>query len=187
MRPITMGWPWSNASRSGTGLSEARPENRVRENHEIVQLYDEHAPGLLHFALQTTGSGEAAREALQEAFAALVGQVRVGAWPADPKVFLYQAITDFLRLRAVHAEAPSDPEAPTSEQPDFDAPLRAAEVRRRLNRLASPRELEMLRLRAEGFSYFEIAGVLSVNPGTVASTLARAFRKIRKAFEGELP
>jgi DNA-directed RNA polymerase specialized sigma24 family protein len=45
----------------------------------------------------------------------------------------------------------------------------------------SPREIECVRLRAEGLRYEEIAGVLGLQSGTVGALLARAHKKIRQA------
>lgn len=51
-------------------------------------------------------------------------------------------------------------------------------ARQALGRLA-PRELECVRLRAEGLSYAEIAEVLNIRSGTVGALLSRAFQKCR--------
>ena len=45
----------------------------------------------------------------------------------------------------------------------------------------TPRELDCLRLRVEGFSYQEIAQVLGVRPGTVGALLPRVYSKLRDA------
>lgn len=182
---------------SGTGHNSARPitdpafdweAERTLQQNEIGQLWDEYAPGMLRFAVACTGSRELSEEAVQEAFAAILGRIRDDRPAGSGKEFLYSALCEAIQLRRREANPPpADPEAPVCSRPDFDAPLRAAEVRRRLNRIASPRELEMLQLRASGFSYAEIARVLMITPGTVASTLARAFKKVRSAFEEVRP
>jgi RNA polymerase sigma factor (sigma-70 family) len=168
-----------------TGLDPAGEVDESTQQAEVARLWDEHAPGMLRYGLVTTGSREVTEESVQEAFIALLGQLRRGELVVDAREFLYSAMHEGIQLRrAEPGPPPANPEAPSSVTPDFDAPLRAAEVRRRLNRIASPRELEMLNLRAAGFSYEEIARVLMITPGTVASTLARAFRKVRAAFPG---
>jgi DNA-directed RNA polymerase specialized sigma24 family protein len=53
---------------------------------------------------------------------------------------------------------------------------------RDLARALAPRELECVRLRAEGLSYDEIAEVLDLRQGTVGATLARAHKKVRRAL-----
>ena len=49
----------------------------------------------------------------------------------------------------------------------------------------SPRELECVRLRAEGFDYKEISAILNVRTGTVGALLARALKKFRKIQKHE--
>jgi len=49
-----------------------------------------------------------------------------------------------------------------------------------LSRL-TPRELDCLRLRVEGFSYQEIAQALGIRPGTVGALLPRVYSKLRDA------
>ncbi|MBL0157316.1 MAG: sigma-70 family RNA polymerase sigma factor [Bryobacterales bacterium] len=171
--------------------SEIQAEQRASEagqRNAVAQLWDEYAPGMLRFALLCTRSREVAEESVQEAFTAILGRIRCGDEVRDNREFLYGALCEAIELRRTEFAAPPvDPEAPEWDSPDLDAPLRAAEVQKKLNRIASPRELEMLHLRAAGFSYLEIARVLMISPGTVASTLARVFRKVRKAFSGVTP
>ena len=112
-----------------------------------------------------------------------LGRIRLGDHLPERKLALYEALRAAIELRTTPGETPSEIGAqPGYELPDLDAPLRAAEVREQMLRLVSSREFEMLQLRAEGFSYVEIARVLSISPGTVASSLARAFRKIRTGY-----
>jgi RNA polymerase sigma factor (sigma-70 family) len=56
------------------------------------------------------------------------------------------------------------------------------EMARDLARVLAPRELECVRLRAEGLSYDEIAQVLDLRQGTIGATLARAHKKVRRAL-----
>jgi RNA polymerase sigma factor (sigma-70 family) len=44
----------------------------------------------------------------------------------------------------------------------------------------STRELECVRLRAEGFDYKEISAIMNVRSGTVGGLLTRALKKFRK-------
>jgi DNA-directed RNA polymerase specialized sigma24 family protein len=53
-----------------------------------------------------------------------------------------------------------------------------------LRRLA-PRELECVRLRAEGLNDAEIAEVLSIRSGTVGALLSRALGKCRALLDRE--
>ena len=46
----------------------------------------------------------------------------------------------------------------------------------------SPQQRSCLHLRAEGFRYREIAGILGINPSTVGEFLQRAVKRLRKAI-----
>ncbi|MBI5281909.1 MAG: RNA polymerase sigma factor [Candidatus Solibacter usitatus] len=184
-----MAWPWENVERwlaSAEGEppgSSAPPSSSVQT--DILSVYDRYAPELLRLAFAATGSKDAAREALHDAFVALLASLRSGESIPSHREFLYQSLRDSLVLRTPREDSPHQARATASVSPDYDAPIRAADIRRRLRRIASPRELEMIQLRAQGLSYHEIAMLLQITPGTVASTLARVFRKIRKAFTEE--
>jgi RNA polymerase sigma-70 factor (ECF subfamily) len=58
---------------------------------------------------------------------------------------------------------------------------RIAGVRAALDTL-SPRDREALLLKAEGFSYDEIARTVGLAPGAVGTTLSRARRKLVEAY-----
>jgi DNA-binding CsgD family transcriptional regulator len=51
-----------------------------------------------------------------------------------------------------------------------------------LESVLTARELECLRLRAEGFCYEDVADILGIRSGTVGALLARAHAKARKAL-----
>lgn len=161
----------------------ASESQKLKQQDLLLQLWDEFAAGMLRHALASTGSREASQEAVQEAFTTVLGRIRMGDHLPDWKLALYEALRAAIELRATSGEAPDESDAgPGYELPDLDAPLRAAEVREQMLQLVSSREFEMLQLRADGFSYAEIARVLSISPGTVASSLAKAFRKIRTGY-----
>lgn len=58
------------------------------------------------------------------------------------------------------------------------------ELSRQILDALTPRELECLRLRSEGMRYSEIAEVLSVHTGTVATLLSRCGSRIRQLRSG---
>jgi DNA-binding NarL/FixJ family response regulator len=51
---------------------------------------------------------------------------------------------------------------------------------KQLTGILSPREMECLRLRADGLQYHEIADVLGVREGTVSAMLSRVHKKLRE-------
>lgn len=166
-------------------------EEESRLGEELLALYDASAPGLLRYAGLCTHEAGAAQEAVQQAFLDLLTLWRRGEQTANPREWLYRAVRQYFVTAGAQAALSEEVllalrmMAREAGEPDFDAPKRQAEVRRKLIRIASPREFEILQLRAEGFSYEEIAGILEIHPGTVASTLSRALRKVRRAFREE--
>ena len=61
----------------------------------------------------------------------------------------------------------------------------SAELTRRILHTLTPRELECLRLRSRGLRYAEIAEVLSIRPGTVATLLSRCTARINQMLNSE--
>jgi DNA-directed RNA polymerase specialized sigma24 family protein len=53
-----------------------------------------------------------------------------------------------------------------------------------IRKLLSPREFECMQQRMAGLTYFEVAEVMAVSPGTVASLMSRAARKLRGLLGG---
>jgi RNA polymerase sigma factor (sigma-70 family) len=184
-----MGSSRSSSAPPGT----PRPQETDPLEADLLLLYDTCAPGLLRFASICTHEPGEAREAVQQAFLDLLSAWRAGEQIPQPRGWLYRAVRQFVVLARDRAERQKKVEeelnrnAPHAAQPDYDAPKRREEVRRRLVRIASPREYEILQLRVEGFSYEEIAAILEIHQGTVASTLSRVVRKVRSAFKTDFP
>lgn len=151
---------------------------------EISQVYREHASGLLRYARTVAKDAEEARDAVQEAFLRYCMERRYGRLIESPRAWLFQVLRNHLltkwnsaaearevvseRLDAIPGER-VDPEALASRL------QRAREIREQL----TPRELECLRLRAEGLSYAEIGQVLEIRTGTVGAMLSRVTEKLR--------
>lgn len=151
---------------------------------EISQIYREHATGLLRYARTIAKDAEEARDAVQESFLRYCMERRYGRNIESPRAWLFQVLRNHLltkwnsaaearevgseRLDAMPGER-VDPEAMASRQ------QRAREIQAQL----SERELDCLRLRAEGLSYAEIAQVLEIRTGTVGAMLSRVSEKLR--------
>jgi DNA-binding CsgD family transcriptional regulator len=63
-------------------------------------------------------------------------------------------------------------------KPGPEAMVEQAQMAEQITSLLTGREMECLRLRSEGSSYEEIAGILGVRPGTVSALLTRAHKKL---------
>jgi RNA polymerase sigma-70 factor (ECF subfamily) len=159
--------------------------------HEIRGIYQQDAAGMLRYAMSLAGSRQAAQDAVQEAFLRFFIVRSGGQEIRHPKAWLFRVLRNHVldQMKAgsrneigleslVNSPGPGrDPEA---EYARFEL------LRRALRTALSPRETECVRLRAEGLQYEEIAGVLSIQPGTVGALLARAHKKIRQAADAEV-
>jgi RNA polymerase sigma-70 factor (ECF subfamily) len=155
---------------------------------EVAQAYNEHASGLLRYAVVTTRNREAAQDAVQEAFLRYFIARSEGQRIQTPRAWLYRVlrnyILDALRSSAVKREIGMEQlQTVIDARQDPEVSYHHRELARRVCALLAPRELECLRLRNEGFGYEEIAAILSLRSGTVAALLSRGQKKIRKALE----
>lgn len=133
-----------------------------------------------------TGDPDRAEDLAQEVFVRALE-----APPANPKPWLFAVALNLARddgrravrqarklelLKGEHAGAATPP-------PDaaLEADERAAGVRAALARLTDT-DREALLLKAEGFSYQEIATALGLAPGAIGTTLARARKRLVEAY-----
>ena len=150
------------------------------------RLFEEQYAPLSRYVYRMVGSLDDTLEIVQESFLRL-WQSGQTIDPTDQPALLFRLarnhVIDLLRRRNVrerHAREaagqvlvmPADPErmAIGSER------LRLAEeVLQELD----PRQRDVLRLRAFGFSYSEIASILGLNPESIGPTLTRGLRRFR--------
>ncbi len=154
---------------------------------EIVGLYTEHAPALLRYAAMFTWSNETAQDAVQEAFLRYVMFRSGGNDVRSPKAWLVRVMRNYLLNVVRHSKAHShvgieEAHGQSGQSSEDTGGRELSELAGLLPSLLSPRELECVRLRGEGFSYAEIGGILDIRPGTVGALLARVHSKLRKAL-----
>lgn len=156
----------------------------------FVRLFDAQFRRLYRYMNRLSGDPELAADLAQEAFVRLY---RRGSLPDAPEAWLITVSMNLFRnvkstrarrrrlLTAVRAErVMSDPPAlPGEVAVAADAGERA---RAALEQMPE-RERQMLLLRAEGFSYRDIANALELNEGSIGTLLARAKRAFREAYE----
>jgi RNA polymerase sigma factor (sigma-70 family) len=159
---------------------------------EMSALYRLHAGGLLRYAVSMITDTGAAQDALQEIFLRYFVARSEGQQFLDPRAWLFRVLRnhllDTLKSSSVKNEIAIDKiDEPHDGWNDPERHYHRAEMARDLARVLAPRELECVRLRAEGLSYDEIAQVLDLRQGTIGATLARAHKKVRRAlgYSGE--
>ena len=151
----------------------------------LSDLFAEYYPSLVRMLFRRTGDRDRAEDIAQEVFARAVA-----APPRNPRPWLFAVALNLVReegrrtttrerrlvlYRAEHPVATAPPDA------GFEQGERIAEVRRALDQL-SERDREALLLKAEGFSYEDIAATLGLAPGAIGTTLARARRRLVLAW-----
>lgn len=148
---------------------------------QLFRLY--HAP-LVRMLQRRLGDRDRAEELAQETFARAVQSP-----PDNPRPWLFAVALNLVREDARRNERQGrrltllKADETTSPAPDavFERRERQARVREALDQL-SARDREALLLKAEGFSYEEIAEALGLARGAIGTTLARARKRLVEAY-----
>lgn len=132
------------------------------------------------------GNASLAQEAVQEAFLRYYIQRVKGELPAGGHRWLFRVARNYILDHHKSSSARTSVSLEQAltygdERQSPHALLERSEAVTRALRILSPRELECLQLRSDGFTYQEISDMLGIETGTVASLLARAGKKIREA------
>lgn len=152
---------------------------------DLAQLFEEYYPALVRMLYRRTGDRDRAEDLAQETFARAVE-----APPHNPRPWLFAVALNLVRedgrrsvrqgrrLQLLRNELDRPQPGPDA---DFERREQQDQVRAALARL-SDRDREALLLKAEGFSYEEIADALGLAKGAVGTTLARARRRLVEAY-----
>lgn len=150
---------------------------------EVLACYHSHAQFLSRFAKTMIRDKAAAQDAVQEAFFRYFVHRKAGNEVDDPREWLLQNLQEFIKdtNRAGELE-----EAIAAVPPRIEAMSDVMlDVNMHLPVLLSPRELQVLRLRAQGLRYEEIARALNITSGSVGTMIARSIKKLRAEFLGK--
>lgn len=151
--------------------------------------YRAHFHAVKRYAYAIVRCCHEAEDVAQESFVRLIQAVERGEEPANPLPWLLRvshnvAISRVCGARPAHPLDACPREALTDRalnpEEAFSMKQREVWLREALN-LLSPQELRCWTLRAEGLRYREIAGILEIQPGTVATLLVRAAEKLAAA------
>jgi RNA polymerase sigma factor (sigma-70 family) len=154
-------------------------------------LFQTEFPRLFRYLDRLSGEPDLAADLAQEAFVRLN---RRDAMPDYPEVWLITVAMNLFRnikstrsrrrrlLTSARAELVlADP--PPTPGVVQDGAESSDQVRTAMSRLPE-REQRMLLLRAEGYSYRDIATALGLNEASIGTLLARAKHAFRAAYEG---
>lgn len=171
-------------------------ESSVPAQAEVLELFDECAPGLRRYVSGFGLTIEVTEDVVQEVFLQLFRHVRLGRSRANLRGWIFRVGHNLAlkhRLKAARrqrwevtwdgslVDRVIDPAANPEQQ------LAGDRLRRRLRAvvLALPeRDRQCLFLRAEGLRYREIAKTLDVSLGAVAKSLARTMTRLTNVDEG---
>jgi RNA polymerase sigma-70 factor (ECF subfamily) len=157
---------------------------------DFVELFNAHFHRLYRYLDRLSGDPELAADLAQEAFVKLYHR---GSLPETPGAWLVTVATNLLRnvhttrvrrtrlLEVVPDARLYADRAVAPVQATDDREL-AARVRAVLDRMPE-REQQLLLLRAEGYSYREMAEALHLNEASVGTLLARAKAVFRDLYE----
>jgi RNA polymerase sigma-70 factor (ECF subfamily) len=151
----------------------------------LAALFEQYHASLVRMLYRRTGDRDRAEDLAQETFA------RAAAAPPDnPRPWLFavalnlvredgrKAVRQQRRLQLLKAEM--DVPVPGPDD-DFDRAEAKARVQAALAQL-NDRDREALLLKAEGFSYPEIAETLGLSLGAIGTTLSRARQRLVEAY-----
>jgi RNA polymerase sigma-70 factor (ECF subfamily) len=156
----------------------------------FVALFDVHFPRLYRYLDRLSGEPDLAADVAQEAFVKLY---RRGAMPDSPEAWLISVALNLFRnarssrsrrgrlLTQVRSEGVLADPPPSPDQAVLAEESRLR-VRRAIDRLPE-RERRLLLLRAEGYSYRDVATALELNEASVGTLLARARQSFRECYE----
>jgi RNA polymerase sigma-70 factor, ECF subfamily len=152
----------------------------------IAELYAQYYASLVRLLYRRTGDRDRAEDLAQDVFVKALE-----APPQNPRPWLFAVALNLARddgRRAsrqdrrleLYAAEHQGAAAPPADE-DVERREREGAVRAALQRLAE-KDRDALLLKAEGFSYEEIATALGMAPGAIGTTLARARRRLVEAY-----
>lgn len=157
---------------------------------DFVELYDAHFTRVYRYMDRLSGDPDLAADIAQETFIKLYHR---GSIPDTPGAWLVTvAMNLFRNAHATHSrrrhllnvvpDAAMFSDRAVETTPSAETRALQERVRRALDRVPE-RDRHLLLLRAEGYSYREIAAALQIQETSVGTLLARAKRAFRDNYE----
>jgi RNA polymerase sigma factor (sigma-70 family) len=157
---------------------------------DFTRTYDAHFRRVYRYLDRLAGDPDLAADIAQETFVKLYER---GALPESPGAWLITVAMNLLRnaettrqrrthLLKVVPDAQMFADRAIAPATATEVTAAQRRVRDALDRMPE-RERQLLLLRAEGYSYAEIARALNINEASVGTLLARAKRAFRDIYE----
>lgn len=154
----------------------------------VLRLFEEHGSSLYGFCRVTLGRPDEAEDVVQETFLKLLRHLRAGGDRTNLRAWLFTVAANSCRDRSRGGWRwlpwRADLDARTVEPHEPARDLGAAHA---AMRALAPRDRLLLSLRAQGFSYREIAGAAGIREGSVGRLLARALDRWKRGLASRTP
>ena len=162
---------------------------RAEAEQVVTDLFESCYAAMVRYAASRCGSVDLAEEFVQEAFGSLYASLRDGAIIRQPRAWLLKAVHNQIckswrRAGSRHEVAMPRLElesVPYATDGGGGTGGDTGETLEGLLALLTPREREVILLRAHGFKYREIASQLAISSNSVGTLVLRGLRKIRAA------
>jgi RNA polymerase sigma-70 factor, ECF subfamily len=178
-----------DCDRSSNDVQHRSEPAKCSLEQELTDLYRANAARLFHYGLLLTRDASLAEEAVQETFLKYyVQRQRTPSKMERPWLFrvMRNYILDQQKSSRNKTSVSLDEASHYFDQSRSpESIIQFSQAIEHLQQVLSPREMECLQLRTEGFSYKEIGAILAIETGTVGALLARSTEKIRKTFGRE--
>jgi RNA polymerase sigma-70 factor, ECF subfamily len=157
----------------------------------LLEHYDRESVPLRRYLLFLGVDPETAQEIIQESFLKLHQHLIAGGDCTNLRAWLYRVAHNLARnaqtaFRASKTDALPDltiagdlPSSAASIEDELLAKERSTRMRDAIGRL-TPAQKDCLVLRAQGFKYREIAGVLNLSVSTVGENIQRGLQKLKE-------
>lgn len=166
-------------------LADSADRTTSLDPNEVIHLYENHAASLFRLAMAVSRDQDVAKDAVQEAFVKYCIARNAGQEIREDRAWLARVvqnqIVDWYRNRRTRGEVPVENATSIADGGvDPEAAQLLEERLREAEALLSPAELRCVQLRVAGMRYHEIAEVMGLRTGTIATFLFRAVRKLKR-------
>lgn len=155
---------------------------------ELIDIYDEHSPGIFRYAVRLLGDKTIAEDCVSETFSRFLGVISQGGGPTENvRAYIYRVahnwITDYYRRQPVsELQIGSDEQVDPDSNPDkvVSQDFERERVRAAILHLP-PEQQQVIQLRfLEDWSHEEVAGVLGKTVEATRSMQYRAIVSLRR-------
>jgi len=179
-------YSWASKTQNIVANQPKGPQPAIPDlEREVALLYEENSARLVSYAHTLIRNRDAARDAVQEVFLRYFAERRYGNHVENPRAWLYRVLHNYLmdQLQSPSSKYEVPAEGALTDAAGEEAAeclMEQTQIAQQIVSRLTPRELDCLRLRAQGLSYGQIAEKLGIRAGTVGALLPRVYSKLRQ-------